>query len=117
MKENIMTDLTHYRIIILRFAYLHIHPGGGIGAMIMLKPGFEEKLDHIAQANLVELLRFAGAHVPHDTRNADGFNRWINSGMEPTPVEIAKYHNVVDSITPIPRPTPAGWEEVDTSNA
>ena len=84
--------------------------------MIMLKPGFEDKLDNIAQANLVELLRFARAHVPHDTRNADGFNKWCNNGVEPTPVELEAYLYAADTLTPMPRPTPAGWEEVETDN-
>jgi hypothetical protein len=109
-----MTDLTHYRTIILRFAYLHIHPGGGLAAMIMLKPGFEDKLDHIAQANLCELLKFANGHVPHDTRNAQGFNDWL--GEEPNMFEKESFNKWMSAITPMPRPTPAGWEEVDTTN-
>jgi hypothetical protein len=111
MKENTMTDLTHYRRLILSFAYLHIHPGGGFAGMIMLKPGFEDKLDHIAQANLCELLRFANAHVPHDTRNAQGFNDWL--GEEPNMFEQESFDKWMSAITPMPRPT--GWEEVDTS--
>jgi hypothetical protein len=109
-----MTDLTHYRTIILRFAYLHIHPGGGLAAMIMLKPGFEDKLDQIAQANLCELLRFANGHVPHDTRYAQGFHDWLRE--EPNMFEKEEFDKWMSAITPIPRPVPAGWEEVDTTN-
>ena len=111
-----MTDLKHYKMLILRFAYLHIYPVSGIEELILLKPGFEWNLDSIACDNLCELLKFAGAYVPHKTRNADEFNKWCNHGVEPTPVEIATYLDVADGLTPMPRPTPAGWEEVDTSN-
>lgn len=111
-----MTDLKHYKMLILRFAYLHIYPGSGIEGLILLKPGFEWNLDSIVCDNLCELLKFAGAHVPHKTRSADEFNKWCNNGMEPTPVELEAYLYAADTLTPMPRPTPAGWEEVETDN-
>ena len=107
-----MTDLTHYRLLILNFAYRHLHPGDGFAGLIMLKPGFEGRLDHIAQANLCELLKFATAHVPHDTRNVMGFDDWLHD--EPNEFDEALFNKWVSAITPMPRPT--GWEEVDTSN-
>lgn len=107
-----MTDLTHYRLLILNFAYRHLHPGDGFAGLIMLKPGFEGRLDHIAQDNLCELLKFATAHVPYNTRSAQGFNDWINT--ESNEFDEASFNKWVSAITPMSRPT--GWEEVDTSN-
>lgn len=105
-----MTDLTHYRRLILNFAYNHIHPGGGFEALIKLRPGFQHKLDQAARENLAELLDFAEAHVPHDTRNAAGFDDWL--GFEPTQRERELFDKWISAITPMPR----GWEEVDTSH-
>jgi len=107
--------IKHYKILILRFAYLHIYPGSGIEGLIQLKPGFEWNLDSIACNNLCELLKFAGAHIPRDTRNADGFNKWCNEGMEPTREEHLLFDKWMETIREMPV-NPKGWDEVDTSN-
>lgn len=103
----------HYKILILRFAYLHIHPGGGIERLIKLVPQFQHYLDGTARMFLAEILDFADAHVPHDTRNADGFNDWINH--EPTREEHLLFDKWMDTIREMPI-NPKGWDEVDTSN-
>lgn len=113
-----MIDLTHHRMLILNFAYLHIHPGGGYEGLIKLRPSFQRKLDFVSRTNLAELMDFADAHVPHDTRNAKGFEDWIQ--REPTEEETVLFDTWVSAITPMPRTVihaPVGWEEVDTSNA
>lgn len=103
----------HYKILILRFAYLHIHPGGGIERLIKLVPQFQRYLDGTARMFLAEILDFADAHVPHDTRNVMGFDDWIND--EPTHEEHLLFDKWMDTIREMPV-HPAGWEEVDTSH-
>lgn len=100
----------HYKILILRFAYLHIHPGGGFEKLIKLKPQFQQFLDGQARVFLAEILDFADAHVPHDTRNADGFDDWL--GQEPTRDE----HLLFDKWMATLQEMPKGWSEVDTSH-
>lgn len=104
----------HYKILILRFAYLHIHPGGGFEKLIKLTPQFQQFLDKEARMFLAEILDFADAHVPHDTRNAQGFDDWL--GQEPDASEEALFNKWMASLAVVPYPTPNGWEEVDTSN-
>ena len=103
----------HYKILILRFAYLHIHPGGGFEKLIKLKPQFQQFLDGQARVFLAEILDFADAHVPHDTRNADGFDDWL--GQEPTRDEHLLFDKWMATLQEMPV-HPAGWDEVDTSN-
>ena len=42
---------------------------------------------------------FADAHVPHDTRNAKGFEDWIQ--REPTEEETVLFDTWVSAITPM----------------
>ncbi len=103
--------IKHYKILILRFAYLHIHPGGGFERLIKLKPGFQQGLDKEARVFLAELLDYADAHVPHDTRNVMGFDDWL--GDEPTREEHLEFDKWVASLQEMPRPAPQGWEIID----
>lgn len=103
----------HYKILILRFAYLHIHPGGGIERLIKLVPQFQSFLDGTARMFLTEILDFADAHVPHDTRNVMGFDDWIND--EPTREEHLLFDKWMETLQEMPV-HPKGWEEVDTSH-
>jgi hypothetical protein len=107
-----MPPLHHHKRIVLNFAYLHIHPGGGLEKTILLAPSFQRFLDREARQHCAELLDFIDAHVPHDARNRQGFDLWHNT--EPTESERVVYKQWLNAITPMPRPT--GWEEVDTSN-
>jgi hypothetical protein len=107
-----MPPLHHYKRIILSFAYLHIHPGGGLEKTILLAPSFQRFLDREARQHLAELLDFIDAHVPHDARNRQGFDAWHNT--DSTEDERVVYKQWLDSITPIPRQT--GWEVIETSN-
>ena len=54
--------IKHYKILILRFAYLHIHPGGGFEKLIKLAPQFQQFLDAEARMFLAELMDYADAH-------------------------------------------------------
>lgn len=105
--------IKHYKILILRFCYLHIHPGGGFERFIKLTPGFQGFLDGQARMFLAELLDFADAHVPHDTRNADGFDDWL--GQEPTRDEHLQFDKWVATLQELPvNPKhPEGWEIID----
>jgi hypothetical protein len=105
--------IKHYKILILRYCYLHLHPGGGFEKLIKLKPGFQRYLDGEARVFLAELLDFADAHVPHECRNADGFDDWL--GQEPTFEEQVLFNKWLDTLQEMPI-LPKGWEEVDTSN-
>ena len=107
-----MSPIHNHKLIVLRFAYLHLHPGGGLEKTILLAPSFQRFLDHEARHHLAELLDFIDAHVPHATRNLSGFYTW--STTEPSIEEEIIYQQRVNAITPMPRPT--GWEEVETSN-
>jgi hypothetical protein len=107
-----MAPINHHKIIILKFAYLHIHPGGGLEKAILLTPSFQRFLDREARQHLTELLDFIDAHVPHQARTRDGFDEWHNERA--TEDEVTVYVQWVDALTPMPRPT--GWEEVDTSH-
>lgn len=102
--------IKHYKILILRFAYLHIHPGGGFQALITLKPGFQHRLDKEARVFLAELLDFADAHVPHDTRNVMGFDDWL--GDEPTREEHLEFDKWMATLQEMPV-HPTGWEIID----
>ena len=106
-----MSPIHNHKLIVLRFAYLHIHPGGGLEKTILLVPSFQRFLDREARQHCAELLDFIDAHVPHETRDRKGFNEWCKA--DPTPEEMVAYRQWDDAITPMPRPT--GWEEVDTS--
>jgi hypothetical protein len=103
----------HYKILILRFAYLHIHPGGGFEKLIKLTPQFQAFLDGQARMFLAEILDFADAHVPHDTRNVMGFDDWLRD--EPTREEHLLFDKWMATLQEMPV-NPKGWEEVDTSN-
>jgi hypothetical protein len=109
-----MPPLHHHKKIVLNFAYLHIHPGGGIEKTILLTPSFQRFLDREARQHCAELLDFIDAHVPHECRNREGFDAW-HINVHPSKEEEIVYQKWVDSITPMPRPVPTGWEEVDTS--
>ena len=50
--------IKHYKILILRFAYLHIHPGGGFEKLIKLAPQFQQFLDAEARMFLAELMDY-----------------------------------------------------------
>ena len=102
--------IKHYKILILRFAYLHIHPGGGFERLIKLKPGFQQGLDKEARMFLAEILDFADAHVPHDTRNAQGFDDWL--GDEPTREEHLLFDKWMATLQEMPV-HPTGWEIID----
>jgi hypothetical protein len=102
--------IKHYKILILRFAYLHIHPGGGFERLIKLKPGFQQGLDKEARVFLAELLDFADAHVPHDTRNVMGFDDWL--GDEPTREEHLEFDKWMATLQEMPV-HPTGWEIID----
>lgn len=102
--------IKHYKILILRFAYLHIHPGGGFERLIKLKPGFQQGLDKEARVFLAEILDFADAHVPHDTRNAQGFDDWL--GDEPTREEHLLFDKWMATLQEMPV-HPTGWEIID----
>ena len=100
----------HYKILILRFAYLHIHPGGGFEKLIKLAPGFQQRLDQQARMFLTEILDFADAHVPHDTRNVMGFDDWL--GDEPTREEHLLFDKWMATLQEMPV-HPVGWEIID----
>jgi len=102
--------IKHYKVLILRFAYLHIHPGGGFEKLIKLTPQFQQFLDKEARMFLAELLDFADAHVPHDCRNVMGFDDWL--GDEPTHEEHLQFDKWLSVLQEVPK----GWEEVDTSH-
>jgi len=102
--------IKHYKILILRFAYLHIHPGGGFERLIKLKPGFQQGLDKEARMFLAEILDFADAHVPHDTRNVMGFDDWL--GDEPTREEHLEFDKWMATLQEMPV-HPTGWEIID----
>lgn len=107
-----MSPIHHHKIIVLKFAYLHVHPGGGIEKTILLTPSFQRFLDSTARQHIVELLDFIDAHVAHSTRNRQGFDDWIFE--KPNEYEEREYDKWTSALTPIPRPN--GWEEVETSN-
>jgi hypothetical protein len=107
-----MPPIHHHKIIILKFAYLHIHPGGGLEKAILLTPSFQRFLDRDARLFLAELLDFIDAHVPHQARTRDGFDAWHNQYVTQDEAEV--YTKWAEALTPMPRPN--GWEEVDTSH-
>ena len=102
--------IKHYKILILRFAYLHIHPGGGFEKLIKLTPQFQQFLDKEARMFLAELLDFADAHVPHDCRNVMCFDDWL--GDEPTRKEHLEFDKWMATLQEMPV-HPAGWEIID----
>lgn len=102
--------VNHYKLVILRFAYLHIYPGTGIEGLIKHKPGFQTTLDSQARMCLAELMDCADAHVPHDTRNVMGFDDWLKD--EPTEEEHLQFEKWVYVL----QESPKGWSEVDTSH-
>lgn len=108
-----MSPIHHHKCIVLNFAYLHLHPGGGIEKTILLTPSFQRFLDREARQHCAELLDFIDAHVPHEARNRKGFDEWCRK--DPTPEEMSVFRQWLDALTPMPRSN--GWEEVDTSNA
>lgn len=107
-----MPPITVHKRIILRFAYLHIHPGGGLEKTILLTPSFQRFLDKSAQTHLVELLNFIDAHVPHSARTRQGFDDWIFEHSNE--YEEKEFDKWIEALEPMPRPN--GWEEVDTSH-
>jgi hypothetical protein len=109
-----MRPIHNHKLIVLRFAYLHIHPGDGLEKTILLAPSFQRFLDHDARLFLAELLDFIDAHVPHETRNLSGFYKWVAAA--PTSEDQESYDHWVSAITPVPMPDPEGWTEVDTSH-
>jgi hypothetical protein len=108
-----MPPLHNHKIIVLKFAYLHIHPGGGLEKTILLTPSFQRFLDRDARQHLAELLDFIDAHVPHQARTRDGFDQWHNQYVTQNEAEV--YAQWAEALTPMPKPL--GWEEVDTSHA
>ena len=102
--------IKHYKILLLRFAYLHIHPGGGFEKLIKKAPHYQRFLDNEARTHLAELLDFADAHIPEGIRNVMGFDDWL--GDEPTREEHLEFDKWMSSLQEMPK----GWSEVDTSN-
>lgn len=107
-----MSPIRHHKIVILNFAYRHIHPGGGLEQTILLTPSFQRFLDREARQHCAELLDFIDAHVAHSSRTRQGFDDWVCE--KPNEYEEREYDKWYEALTPMPRPN--GWEEVDTSH-
>jgi len=100
--------IKHYKMTLLRFAYLHLPPGSGLEGLIMLKPSFQRALDKEARQHLAELMDYADAHVDHSCRTADGIEQWIKLGS--TLEEQRLFNKWADVLQEIP---PKGWEIID----